>query len=57
MTRTRIYITDEQRDGFRVVADGTGLTSSELFRRAVGEHLAREPPSRREEVATTSRSA
>lgn len=55
MIRTTIDITGKQGDAFRVIADRTGLTCSELFRRAFDEHLAREPPSQREEVAAMSR--
>ena len=50
MTRTQIYLTDEQRDNLGTRAARTGRPMSELIREALDEYLRRHADERRQEV-------
>ena len=50
MTRTQIYLTDEQRDSLGNQAARTGRAISELIREALDEYLERHADGRRREV-------
>ena len=50
MTRTQIYLTDEQRDSLGDQAARSGRPMSELIREALDEYLGRHADERRREV-------
>ena len=50
VTRTQIYLTDEQRDNLGNQAARTGRPMSELIREALDEYLRRHAQERRQEV-------
>ena len=50
MTRTQIYLTDEQRDNLGNQAARTGRPMSELIREALDQYLRRHRQERRQEV-------
>lgn len=50
MTRTQIYLTDEQRDRLGNRASTTGRPMSELIREALDEYLGRHADARRADV-------
>ena len=50
MTRTQIYLTDEQRNSLGSRAARTGRPMSELIREALEEYLGRHADERRREV-------
>ena len=50
VTRTQIYLTDEQRDSLGSQSARTGRPMSELIREALDEYLRRHRPERRQEV-------
>ena len=50
MTRTQIYLTDEQRDRLGNRAALTGRPMSELIREALDEYLGRHADARRADV-------
>ena len=50
VTRTQIYLTDEQRDSLGSQSARTGRPMSELIREALDEYLRRHRQERRQEV-------
>lgn len=50
MTRTQIYLTDDQRAGLGSQAARTGRPMSELIREALDEYLGRRADERRRDV-------
>ena len=54
MTRTQIYLTDEQRDSLGTRSARTGRPMSELIREALDEYLRRHADERRQQVLRTA---